>query len=314
MFRMSMRHPPSIVRGKSMRRTQRSSQRSAVSADSRQTCQTSLDTAAPGGGGGGGVEQDKGTTEEGHTKARTGSKKSANLVIDLENIKVNGTNTVQSGQFLETPKQSPEVEPPIPSIVTESDGKEKQERLSARDRWARGKAIIRGEIESQKSGGSSGSGGAQVARGQNQRVLQDEGSYDDQSYYEVEYYYDESDEDADVDYSRKPVPILLSIVLVVTYIMGGAFLFKMWEGWTFLDSSYFCFITLTTIGFGDLTPDQKNTADGEQRIALCSLYLLFGIAMIAMSFNLLQEEVINSVKSLGKMCGIIKDNEDEDEY
>ena len=69
-----------------------------------------------------------------------------------------------------------------------------------------------------------------------------------------------------------------------------------------------------------------------QRIALCSLYLLFGIAMIAMSFNLLQEEVritvcylllltqtfhskvINSVKSLGKMCGIIKDNEDEEEY
>ena len=66
----------------------------------------------------------------------------------------------------------------------------------------------------------------------------------------------------------------------------------MWEGWSFLDSSYFCFITLTTIGFGDLTPDQRNAADGEQRIALCSLYLLFGIAMIAMSFNLLQEEVM----------------------
>ena len=28
------------------------------------------------------------------------------------------------------------------------------------------------------------------------------------------------------------------------------------------------------------------------------------------SSGLLQEEVINSVKSLGKMCGIIKDNED----
>ena len=72
----------------------------------------------------------------------------------------------------------------------------------------------------------------------------------------MEYYYDESDEEADIDYSRKPVPILLSIVLVVTYIIGGAFLFQMWEGWSFLDSSYFCFITLTTIGFGDLTPDQ----------------------------------------------------------
>ena len=31
----------------------------------------------------------------------------------------------------------------------------------------------------------------------------DDGWYDDQSYYEVEYYYDESDDDADIDYSRK---------------------------------------------------------------------------------------------------------------
>ena len=109
--------------------------------------------------------------------------------------------------------------------------------------------------------------------------------------YDSDFYYEESEDDAGADYSRKPVPILLSILLVIAYIVGGAFLFQMWEGWSFLDSSYFCFITLTTIGFGDLTPDQKNTVDGEQRIALCSLYLLFGIAMIAMSFNLVQEEV-----------------------
>ena len=138
---------------------------------------------------------------------------------------------------------------------------------------------------------------AQVARGQQDCWA------DDQS-YDVEYYYEDSEDDSDTDYSRKPVfplrrtkvnirnalqvPILLSIILVIAYIVGGAFLFQMWEGWSFLDSSYFCFITLTTIGFGDLTPDQRNAEDGEQRIALCSLYLLFGIAMIAMSFNLLQ--------------------------
>ena len=108
--------------------------------------------------------------------------------------------------------------------------------------------------------------------------------------------------------------IFSSLFFSFISISGGTILYSTQEGWTYFESCYYCFITLTTIGFGDLTPDQKNTADGEQRIALCSLYLLFGIAMIAMSFNLLQEEVINSVKSLGKMCGIIKDNEDEDEY
>ncbi|XP_040579567.1 potassium channel subfamily K member 18 [Lepeophtheirus salmonis] len=127
---------------------------------------------------------------------------------------------------------------------------------------------------------------------------------------EYEFILEEEDFD---DYSRKPVPIWLSICLVIAYILFGAYIFKAWEGWTLLDSSYFCFITLTTIGFGDLVPDQR-TEDGEKRIALCSLYLLFGIAMIAMSFNLVQEEVINHFKDLGRKLGIIKDDEDNEDY
>lgn len=46
----------------------------------------------------------------------------------------------------------------------------------------------------------------------------------------------------------RPVPIWLCVFLVVSYIIFGAFLFSQWEHWSFLDSAYFCFITLTTIG------------------------------------------------------------------
>jgi len=60
-----------------------------------------------------------------------------------------------------------------------------------------------------------------------------------------------------------------------------------------------------------MVPDQKDT-DGEVRIALTSLYLLFGIAMICMSFNLVQTQVINNVKTMGKQLGIIKDDEEDD--
>lgn len=51
----------------------------------------------------------------------------------------------------------------------------------------------------------------------------------------------------------------------------------------------------------------------QKGIALCSLYLLFGIALLAMSFNLVQEEVINNVKSVAKRLGIIKETDDEEE-
>lgn len=50
------------------------------------------------------------------------------------------------------------------------------------------------------------------------------------------------------DNSIRPVPIWLCVFLVVGYIIGGTFLFHRWEGWEYLDSAYFCFITLTTIG------------------------------------------------------------------
>ncbi|XP_070505687.1 uncharacterized protein [Chironomus tepperi] len=110
----------------------------------------------------------------------------------------------------------------------------------------------------------------------------------------------------------KPVPIWLCVFLVVGYILGGAFLFRKWEGWDLLDAAYFCFITLTTIGFGDFVPAQGAKANPEISIALCSVYLLFGIALLAMSFNLVQEEVIAKVKSVARRLGIIKDDEEQD--
>lgn len=34
----------------------------------------------------------------------------------------------------------------------------------------------------------------------------------------------------------------------------GAAVFEAWEEWSFFDGFYFSFITMTTIGFGDLVP------------------------------------------------------------
>lgn len=110
------------------------------------------------------------------------------------------------------------------------------------------------------------------------------------------------------------VPIMLCISIVVSYICGGAILFSYWEGWDYSDSYYFCFITLTTIGFGDMVPGTAVLSDDAQlALGLCSLYLLFGMALIAMSFNLVQEEVTKSVTSIGKRIGILSDEDDDDD-
>lgn len=77
--------------------------------------------------------------------------------------------------------------------------------------------------------------------------------YDDDSCYGDEW----SDYYGDISPKDRPVPIWLCVFLVISYIIAGAFLFHMWEKWTFLDSAYFCFITLTTIGgFNSLVSNQ----------------------------------------------------------
>lgn len=160
------------------------------------------------------------------------------------------------------------------------------------------------------SAGASGAGSSGGSNRLSRLTEQEEVDYEDDYVYDDEYIDSDDEEET---HHNKPVPIWLSILLVVGYIFGGAFLFSGWEKWSFLDSAYFCFITLTTIGFGDFVPAQNVKENVEVSIALCSLYLLFGIALLAMSFNLVQEEVINSVKSVAKRLGIIKDDDDEDD-
>ncbi|XP_015524425.1 potassium channel subfamily K member 16 [Neodiprion lecontei] len=114
---------------------------------------------------------------------------------------------------------------------------------------------------------------------------------------------DEGDEESEGSYDPQnvTVPITLCLTIMAGYVCGGGMLFSMWEGWGFLESSYFCFISLSTIGFGDYVPsDEIYSSKGisEFSFLFCSLYLMLGMAMIAMCFNLMQEEVIAKWRTL----------------
>lgn len=55
---------------------------------------------------------------------------------------------------------------------------------------------------------------------------------------------------------KEDVPVLLVFTILLLYIAFGGVLFALLESWTYVDAFYFSFVSLTTIGFGDLVPDR----------------------------------------------------------
>ncbi|KHN72276.1 TWiK family of potassium channels protein 7 [Toxocara canis] len=119
-------------------------------------------------------------------------------------------------------------------------------------------------------------------------------------------------ESVEAQLQRISVPLSLVFFTMFAYLVAGSIIFCVWERWTFLDSFYFCYISLTTIGFGDKFPGASvgNDKEAQEKLVITSVYLLFGMALLAMCFNLAQEEVVNKVSWLANK---FKSRED-DEY
>jgi hypothetical protein len=100
------------------------------------------------------------------------------------------------------------------------------------------------------------------------------------------------------------IPMSTCLSLFFLYVVGGSIFFSWCEDWNYLDGSYFCFVSLVTIGFGDLVPGQTLGSQNAQRLdgqlILCSIYILLGMALMAMCFHLTQERFFIAAKKLGK--------------
>lgn len=109
------------------------------------------------------------------------------------------------------------------------------------------------------------------------------------------------------------VPVTLSLILVTWYIAFGAIMFKLWEDeWTIFEGAYFCFITLSTIGFGDFVPGfSEKEWDNQVKQIACSLYLLIGLATLAMCFDLLQQRGKAIANNFGTFIGLVKKDKKE---
>lgn len=94
---------------------------------------------------------------------------------------------------------------------------------------------------------------------------------------------------------RKFFYALSALVFLAFYLSAGAAVFDEWEdGWTFFDGFYFSFITVTTVGFGDLVP-------GDYLMLLCTLYILIGLALTSTIIELVRREYVRSWQKLQQL-------------
>ena len=77
--------------------------------------------------------------------------------------------------------------------------------------------------------------------------------------------------------------------LVALVMFGGAAIFSYYEGWSYFDSIYYCFVTLTTIGFGDFVVLQNESAleNDPLYILICIFYIMISLCVVASALNLL---------------------------
>ncbi|KAM7541518.1 hypothetical protein Aperf_G00000022143 [Anoplocephala perfoliata] len=69
------------------------------------------------------------------------------------------------------------------------------------------------------------------------------------------------------------VPITVTLCMMFIYILIGATVFCMWEKQDYIKWSYFCFVTLSTIGFGDIVPARIITRTTDIMAPFVSMFI-----------------------------------------
>lgn len=106
------------------------------------------------------------------------------------------------------------------------------------------------------------------------------------------------------------VPFVLILLVVCAYILLGGLILPLWETeFKGFDPYYFCFITLTTIGFGDIVPNHP------KYFMLTSLFIIIGMAIMSMAFKLGQSRIVScyrrGIQAISRGNMEILDNEED---
>ncbi|CAF3757753.1 unnamed protein product [Rotaria sordida] len=91
--------------------------------------------------------------------------------------------------------------------------------------------------------------------------------------------------------------LMMESLLSIVILLIGACVFSKYEGWSFFNSFYYGFITLTTIGFGDYVVLQKRDRDRRfihhaEYFFFCMLFIFIGLTVVASLMNLLVIRIV----------------------
>ncbi len=98
---------------------------------------------------------------------------------------------------------------------------------------------------------------------------------------------------------KKLSKVKAKVVVTVGFLVGGLLLFVIipaiifsiiQEDWTYFESVYYCFVTLTTVGFGDFVPgvDVSTNLNGLYRVSV-GVWIFIGLAFLSLVISLIQE-------------------------
>ncbi|CAL8114956.1 unnamed protein product [Orchesella dallaii] len=93
----------------------------------------------------------------------------------------------------------------------------------------------------------------------------------------------------------KSATVAAALGVLILYISAGGYIFMLGEDWEFFDSWYFCFITMTTIGLGDIVPEKKSF------MLPCMLYIMIGLALTSTAIELVRSQYADSWKRMREL-------------
>lgn len=111
------------------------------------------------------------------------------------------------------------------------------------------------------------------------------------------------------------VPSSACVWVLILYILLGSAMFSYLEGWSFKNAIYFCVTSLCKIGIGDFVPgtstnvtipffrlntDSDTQSENHTKLIINFVYILFGMALMAMCYQLAREDIRVKFKEISE--------------